>query len=590
MIEVDQVLTGPLFSEPMRVVTVQTNGLGSWTVGLVGLTSGQFRSVALSRQDSDHLIITSPTPTYMGDGSLLRLGIQAYSFAIAYQFDPYLGLSLSRGDPLACALERRAFPGTVAQFIHEAAGHVPYALQPVAALPRTFDPVGPIPELLRHCEEEATWNLPSLASWYPRFSTDRETAEQHKLEWVTPGHPLFEALRRHALTQAQEPFAQGACFYCLDYTTPVRLDFYRPRVVDGLGQEIHERLFAVEIATGSEPKLREPGLLGNMLPATVADSLPELTSLPKPDAWLLLHVLQPYLDEVRKERLKEIDRITRYVEDAPTELTQRADEQLGQFVEEAQRRDEGSAGLLAQAQVRHQELLHHRERRRQGVDRQRALTLQGVERFATALVLPHPESNSPEVQGLKPDPQVEAVAMQVVMEHERAAGYRVDDVHEKNLGYDLASLAPNSGELRLIQVRGLSEATGRILLKPIERQVAEDHRKCYWLYIVTNCKTAPRLQEPVKDPARFPWREVKKVDHYYLSVLRGGIVEFVGHGDLGLASMASGKMLREKASIRSLRSPKNSGSAKPNGRSIPPSTRNTKRNSAKHPSGGSRAP
>ena len=25
-------------------------------------------------------------------------------------------------------------------------------------------------------------------------------------------------------------------------------------------------------------------------------------------------------------------------------------------------------------------------------------------------------------------------------------------------------------------------------------------------------------QEPIKDPARLPWHEVKKVDHYYLSV------------------------------------------------------------------------
>ena len=34
----------------------------------------------------------------------------------------------------------------------------------------------------------------------------RETAEQHHLEWVTPGHPLFEAVRRHAFQLAQEEF------------------------------------------------------------------------------------------------------------------------------------------------------------------------------------------------------------------------------------------------------------------------------------------------------------------------------------------------------------------------------------------------
>ncbi|MBW1717020.1 MAG: DUF3883 domain-containing protein, partial [Deltaproteobacteria bacterium] len=71
---------------------------------------------------------------------------------------------------------------------------------------------------------------------------------------------------------------------------------------------------------------------------------------------------------------------------------------------------------------------------------------------------------------------------------------------------------------RLIEVKGLAEATGTILLTPNERRVAEDRRDCYWLYVVTNCATEPKLQKPIKDPVRFPWHEVKKVSHYYLSV------------------------------------------------------------------------
>ena len=67
-----------------------------------------------------------------------------------------------------------------------------------------------------------------------------------------------------------------------------------------------------------------------------------------------------------------------------------------------------------------------------------------------------------------------------------------------------------------------------------ERHVAEDRpvcrstgrRDCYWLYVVTDCKSQPKLQDPIKDPARFPWhearlprrpdlrrRQVKKVEH-----------------------------------------------------------------------------
>jgi hypothetical protein len=49
-------------------------------------------------------------------------------------------------------------------------------------------------------------------------------------------------------------------------------------------------------------------------------------------------------------------------------------------------------------------------------------------------------------------------------------------------------------------------------------RVAEDRQDCYWLYVVTGTKTQPTLQEPIKNPARFPWHEVRKVEHYYLSV------------------------------------------------------------------------
>ena len=37
-------------------------------------------------------------------------------------------------------------------------------------------------------------------------------------------------------------------------------------------------------------------------------------------------------------------------------------------------------------------------------------------------------------------------------------------------------------------------------------------------YMVTNCATAPEVQEPIKHPARFPWHEITKVQHYWLDV------------------------------------------------------------------------
>ncbi len=95
-----QILTGVLFNELMRVETVRSNGPNTVIAGLVGTKSERFRSVTLTTEQIQQLTILDTLSTYNGDGKLLRLGLQAYSLGIAYEFDPYFGLSISRVDPL----------------------------------------------------------------------------------------------------------------------------------------------------------------------------------------------------------------------------------------------------------------------------------------------------------------------------------------------------------------------------------------------------------------------------------------------------------------------------------------------------------
>src|SRR5947207_12584362 len=104
-LSVGQTLIGPLFNEPMRVETVAPAGAGSWVVGLVGLQTERFRRVTLADADLAALTILGSASSFDGEGTLLRLGIQAYSLGIAYEFDPYFGLSISRVDPLPHQLE-----------------------------------------------------------------------------------------------------------------------------------------------------------------------------------------------------------------------------------------------------------------------------------------------------------------------------------------------------------------------------------------------------------------------------------------------------------------------------------------------------
>ncbi|MDQ7839467.1 MAG: helicase-related protein [bacterium] len=418
----------------------------------------------------------------------------------------------------ARAQERRIVPETVARFVAQAAPHASLTLRPVASLPHTFDP-GPTPVALRHHARAQDWHLPSLANRYPRLTTDRETADRHHLEWVTPGHPLFEALRRHSMDAARPALASGACFYSLSHQGPARLDVYRARVVDGLGQVVHERLFAVEVAEDGAA-VRDAALLGDLLLAPAPADLPAVASLPESRDVLQQRVLDAFLAEVRTERLDEVDRIATHVEVALTELIQREDEKIGRFAEDRDRGVEGATGLLAATEGRHADLVARRERRRQELARQRALTLQSVDRMTSILILPHPERERPEIRRLQPDPETEQVAMEAAMVFEQQAGRQVLDVHTENLGYDLTSIDPRGGEVRLIEVKGLAGDGGDITLTPNEYRVAQDRRDCYWLYVVTNCRTeAPRLSQ-VKDPATYAWQSVRRVEHYVLPASR----------------------------------------------------------------------
>src|SRR5271166_6898305 len=105
LLRVGQTLIGPLFNEPMRVETVSAAGNSSWVVGLVGAQSERFRRVTMSESDLAAISILDAEMAFNGDGNLLRLGIQAYTLGIAYNFDPYFGLSISRVDPLPHQLE-----------------------------------------------------------------------------------------------------------------------------------------------------------------------------------------------------------------------------------------------------------------------------------------------------------------------------------------------------------------------------------------------------------------------------------------------------------------------------------------------------
>ena len=387
----------------------------------------------------------------------------------------------------------------------------------------------PLEEL---AEKAGRWGFDGLelACWGDHFEVDRALVEDGYVRQVQEvlerNHLNCFAIGAHLVGQAQLDDvldAQPIDHLARRGAPAARNDFPQRPAVDELGDDEElivelESLKGCFADSGSGRVPKELGVLGDFTPAPVPAELPSVAAMPEATEWLHEQSLEPFLEEARKERLSEVERVAAHVELSLTELLQRADEEIGRAAAEVEQKAPGAEGRLAMAETRHGELMSRRARRRADLERQRALTLQAVERLTSALVLPHPEREAPDVRRLQPDFETEATAMRVVMDHERAQGRQVYDVSEQNLGYDVTSLDLASGELRLIEVKGIGAATGTVLLTPNERRVAEDRRDCYWLYVVTDCGSTPRLQEPIGDPTRLPWHEVTKIAHYYLSV------------------------------------------------------------------------
>jgi hypothetical protein len=120
-----------------------------------------------------------------------------------------------------------------------------------------------------------------------------------------------------------------------------------------------------------------------------------------------------------------------------------------------------------------------------------------LERIATALVVPDPTPEAREAY----DKNIEEIAVRIAknyeMDHYKA---RVFDVSSPALarGYDLESHRGN-GERVAIEVKG-RRARGSVHLTENEWPTAANIREKYWLYVVVDCASNPRLYR-VQDPA-----------------------------------------------------------------------------------------
>ncbi|MCU0780743.1 MAG: SNF2-related protein, partial [Akkermansiaceae bacterium] len=98
------ILTGPLFPEPVQVITVLPVGDAAKLVASGLRTSKTYTPIIDEAQFA--LLARNPDKEpFDGDARKFRLGVEAMRLGIAYEYDPYFALSIARVDPLPHQLE-----------------------------------------------------------------------------------------------------------------------------------------------------------------------------------------------------------------------------------------------------------------------------------------------------------------------------------------------------------------------------------------------------------------------------------------------------------------------------------------------------
>lgn len=326
------------------------------------------------------------------------------------------------------------------------------------------------------------------------------------------------------LARTEDQLHRGAVFFDLHRTQPILLEVFAASIRDGRGQTLHRQLFVVETDLDGQRGMRAPTVFLDVSPAPAGTPVPEcddvLYDRNSAEEFLLQARLQGWLQATVEERHRQLDMVSRHVEISLNALIDRQQRQLGEYLNRqvAGLTVPGLDGLIAQAEQHLDGLNNRLETRRRDIELERHCTIAAVTHLGRAWVLPHPERDSPDLAPMVGDADVEKVAVRVATEHEEDRGCVVESVEAQNRGFDLISRRPHpedpktATEVRFIEVKGRA-GVGEVAVTTNEYRAAERLKGDYWLYVVFDCASTPRLHT-VQNPARLGWHPIVNVEHY----------------------------------------------------------------------------
>jgi len=215
------------------------------------------------------------------------------------------------------AKERRLVPEVIEDFFKQAAPISNIVPRSDRTNPHTYR-IGRLPRSILPCGVRLEPQFGKLGREYKDivFSKDYLQGDP-TLEWVTPGHPLFECVRATAWEKTQADLEHGSVFFDIHHGEPALLDVFSAEIRDGRGNVLHKRLFVTQTSMDGKTSIRQPTIFLDLVPAPAGTGVPESDGSQDRntiESILIKEALQPLLAEVQQDRNHEIDTVSSHID------------------------------------------------------------------------------------------------------------------------------------------------------------------------------------------------------------------------------------------------------------------------------------
>ncbi len=326
---------------------------------------------------------------------------------------------------------------------------------------------------------------------YSKVTFDKDIAFKNPdAEFISFGHPLFEALLKWVIEKYKEETKKGAVFKDPSARLNGYIWFYIGEVRDGKGEVAGRKIIAIYDDKNHVEQLN-PAILWDLVPARDVNDSSNISEKDEMIEITAIQSLEKYKEEILQERKRQAEIKRKYGLKSLEYLIGELDADLAEFYERQARGEKVNLPIRNKEEQkrRYEEAMKELEKE---IEQEQSLSMSMPELLTVIKVIA--EKNE-----MVEDEEVERIGMEVAMEYERQQGRVPEDVSKENLGFDIRSKDERTKEMRYIEVKARAKE-GAVELTLNEWFKAKRFKDQYFLYVVVNALTNPTLYI-IKNPA-----------------------------------------------------------------------------------------